>query len=114
MPRWQKTRRSDPGAATLSVERRQGRSDFLLSDCTMLPAAYLRVSHEAVMEAADGSVLKDQDLDFIQQRITFAADEEATTYEWKIGERTSLTRDAKPPADGWRSWQDLVSHSSAK
>ena len=59
MPRWQKTRRSDPGAATLSLERRQGRSDFLLSDCTMLPAAYLRVSHEAVMEAADGSVLKD-------------------------------------------------------
>ena len=43
----------------LSVEGRQGSSDCLLSDCTMLPAAYLRVSHEVVMEAADGSVLKD-------------------------------------------------------
>ena len=63
----------------LSVEGRQGSSDCLLSDCTMLPAAYLRVSHEVVMEAADGSVLKDWDQDFIQQHITFAADEEATS-----------------------------------
>ena len=49
----------------------------------MPPPAYLSVSHKAATEVADGLVLKDQDQDFIQQRITFAAvntaDEEATS-----------------------------------